>query len=297
MLSLADYRELLQIDKLFVPPSSRPSPKQVPAWVDRLLAGLLLIEDGIPKRASLPPRQVLYAALTIRPALPLPAELLFQLDALLAQEAAETPTVSVDSLPYTEPPVGREVAGDTARILWKGDITTLRVDAIVNAANSALLGCFQPFHSCIDNRIHAVAGPRLRADCQRIIDLQGHAEPTGAAKLTRGYHLPSRYVLHTVGPIVSARESLATRKQSAELAACYRACLDAAAEVPSIRSIALCCVSTGVFGFPREQAAQIALKTVREWLTEHPQRLDRIVFNVFTDQDESIYRTLWNRSL
>jgi O-acetyl-ADP-ribose deacetylase (regulator of RNase III) len=171
--------------------------------------------------------------------------------------------------------------------LWRGDITQLKTDAIVNAANSALLGCFQPFHACIDNAIHAAAGPRLRADCHALMTLQGHEEPTAHAKVTRGYHLPARFVVHTVGPIFDATQP---GRMSALLAQSYQACLDLAAQVEPIRSIAFPCISTGVFGFPAPPAAHIAVDTVRTWLREHPGRFDQVVFNVFSQKDEALYR-------
>ena len=170
--------------------------------------------------------------------------------------------------------------------MWQGDITTLAVDAIVNAANAELLGCFHPFHPCIDNAIHAAAGPRLRDDCARIMQAQGVPEETGHAKATRGYNLPARFVLHTVGPIV--RKGLSPEHEEA-LARCYRACLDTAARLDRVRSVAFCAVSTGVFGFPREPAARIALRTVGAWLGEHPGAIDLVVFNVFAAVDRAAY--------
>ena len=177
--------------------------------------------------------------------------------------------------------------------LWQGDICTLKVDAVVNAANSQMLGCFQPFHRCIDNVIHAGAGPRLRDDCARMMDLQKTLEQTGHAKMTRAYHLPARFILHTVGPIY---ESPALHSQYADLLAnCYRSCLDTAAAIPSIQSVAFCCISTGVFAFPNEAAARIALDTVTRWLEEHPQRFSHVVFNVFLEKDLRLYQNELSR--
>jgi|JI10StandDraft_1071094.scaffolds.fasta_scaffold30822_5 O-acetyl-ADP-ribose deacetylase (regulator of RNase III) len=280
MLSLRDYREHIGLDEPFAPPSLRPHPGEIEQWAEALLRRLFLHEGRPIQMPTWTPRQALQAALTKRSARPFPPGFLEQLDGLLSVETAAASLTDSAMLPTIE---------GSSCVLWKGDIARLKVDAIVNAANSALLGCFQPFHACIDNRIHAVAGPRLRQDCQRIMDLQGSAEPTGTAKLTRAYHLPSQYVVHTVGPICSAATTVASHKQSEALAACYRACLDAAAALPTISSIALCCISTGEFGFPREQAAQIAIRTVTDWLRRHPRRLDRVIWNVFTDQDERIY--------
>lgn len=171
--------------------------------------------------------------------------------------------------------------------LWRGDITTLAVDAIVNAANSQLLGCWVPGHHCIDNAIHTFAGVQLRAECARLMDAQGHEEPTGAAKITPAFNLPVRHVIHTVGPITNGYPADSHREQ---LASCYRSCLDLAAKY-SLRSIAFCCISTGIFGFPQEEAAGIAIRTVREWLEERETDID-IVFNVFDDRDEALYRKI-----
>ena len=175
--------------------------------------------------------------------------------------------------------------------IWQGDITTLACDAIVNAANSALLGCFRPLHTCIDNCIHTYAGVQLRLECARIMEEQGSEEPTGRAKITPAYNLPSRYVLHTVGPIVGGRLTGVHRE---ELASCYRSCLDLASE-NGCGSVAFCCISTGVFGFPKREAAQIAVKTVRDWKAERRSPV-KVVFNVFGDEDLAIYREVFRLS-
>lgn len=167
--------------------------------------------------------------------------------------------------------------------LWQGDITTLAVDAIVNAANDQLLGCFRPLHSCIDNMIHTMAGVALRERCFTIMQAQGHAEATGQAKITPAYNLPCRYVLHTVGPIV--RGALTPQTQG-QLASCYRSCLDLAA-AKGCQSLAFCCISTGVFGFPKKEAAHIAVTNVSQWLRQHEPI--EVVFNVFTEEDYRIY--------
>jgi O-acetyl-ADP-ribose deacetylase (regulator of RNase III) len=163
------------------------------------------------------------------------------------------------------------------------------VDAIVNAANDALLGCFKPFHACIDNAVHAAAGPRLRADAAIIMGIQGSSEETGRAKITRAYHLPSRFVLHTVGPIFQGNPEDIPEDEKGLLSSSYRACLDLAAEVSAIRSIAFCSISTGVFGFPALPAARIAVKTVDQWLLDHPKRFDLVVFDLFSKRDYNIY--------
>ncbi|MCX5095759.1 protein-ADP-ribose hydrolase [Streptomyces sp. NBC_00365] len=232
-------------------------------------------------------RRLLRAVLTVRKPGPLPAGAARVLDALLASERLARDTTDATSLPTirdTLPHAMYRAADHT--VLWQGDLTTFGADAVVNAANSALLGCFRPMHPCIDNALHAAAGPRLRTDCHTIMSLQGHPEPTGTAKITRGYHLPARYVLHTVGPIVDG-PVLPEHQQA--LAASYRACLDLAADVGGIRSVAFCGISTGVFGYPKTPAARIALDTVAEWLHLHPGRLDRVIFNVYADDDRAAY--------
>ena len=172
--------------------------------------------------------------------------------------------------------------------LWRGDITTLAADAIVNAANSGMTGCWQPLHGCIDNAIHTYAGVQLRLECARILAVQGHPEPTAQAKVTGAYNLPCRRIIHTVGPIAQGNP---TPRHRRDLARCYTACLDAAM-AEGLHSIAFCCISTGVFGFPQQQAAQIAVDTVRAWLEAHPAADMTVVFNVFTETDERIYRDL-----
>ena len=176
---------------------------------------------------------------------------------------------------------------DSRLVLWQGDITTLKIDAIVNAANSALRGCFVPCHSCIDNIIHSMSGIQLRLTCDRIMNEQGYEEPAGRAKITPAYNLPSRYVIHTVGPIV---EGPLTKTHCRQLADCYRSCLELAAGY-GLKSIAFCCISTGEFHFPRQKAAEIAVQTVKEFLKTDA-GIERVVFNVFKESDYEIYRKL-----
>lgn len=171
--------------------------------------------------------------------------------------------------------------------LWRGDITTLAVDAVVNAANSQMLGCWVPGHHCIDNAIHTFAGIQLRAECARIMEEQGHEEPTGLAKITPAYNLPSRHVIHTVGPIANGNPIELHRNQ---LASCYESCLDLAAD-EGLRTIAFCCISTGIFGFPQREAAEIAVRTARDWLARNESGVT-VVFNVFSQEDEAIYQAL-----
>jgi len=171
--------------------------------------------------------------------------------------------------------------------LWQGDITTLRCDAIVNAANSQMLGCFRPCHGCIDNAIHTFAGVQLRRNCNEIMQKQGHNEPTGQAKITPAYNLPCKYVLHTVGPIVSGR---LTEEHCELLKSCYLSCLKLAEE-NGVDSIAFCCISTGVFGFPKREAAKIAVDTVKEYKEENHSDI-KVIFNVFKDDDYAIYNEI-----
>ena len=171
--------------------------------------------------------------------------------------------------------------------LWRGDITTLAADGIVNAANSQMLGCWGPGHHCIDNAIHTYAGIQLRLACARIMQAQGHEEPTGQAKVTDAFNLPAKRVIHTVGPIANG---CPTPRHRAELASCYRSCLDAAAG-EGLRSVAFCCISTGIFGFPQQEAARIAVQTVQAWLDAHEPSM-AVVFNVFGSADERLYQEL-----
>lgn len=171
--------------------------------------------------------------------------------------------------------------------LWKGDITTLRCDAIVNAANSQMLGCFCPCHGCIDNAIHTFAGVQLRFACNELMKQQGFLEPIGKAKITPAFNLPSKYVLHTVGPIVQGHLS---KSDCVLLASCYRSCLELA-EKSGIKSIAFCCISTGEFHFPNDKAADIAVQTVRDYLKQTNSKM-KVIFNVFKDTDDNIYKKL-----
>lgn len=176
------------------------------------------------------------------------------------------------------------VASDKCLFIWQGDITTIRCDAIVNACNSQMLGCFSPMHSCIDNFIHTYAGVQLRLKMNEIMTKQGHEEPAGQAKITRGYNLPAKFILHTVGPIIQWE---VTEEDEKRLASCYRECLKLAAK-NGAESIAFCCLSTGVFGFPQQRAAEIAVKTVKDYL-ETDKIIKQVIFNVFKDEDLEIY--------
>lgn len=219
-------------------------------------------------------RELLRALFNVRMPEPVSAEFLSVQDAYLQGRLEERGVTELEL--------------DAPITLWRGDITTLKVDAIVNAANSQLLGCFVPGHHCIDNAIHTFAGVQLRLACNELMRAQGHEEPTGQAKLTGGFNLPAAHVIHTVGPIVygpapAPRDELALRSV-------YRSCLEAA-EQAGCASIAFCCVSTGVFHYPNEAAARVAVDEVRSYLQQTGSDL-RVVFNVFLERDERIYREL-----
>ena len=220
------------------------------------------------------------ALLNVRPPQPVSPEFLQAQDAELGMQLADKGIVALQDIPSCH--------SDSRLRLWQGDVTRLQADAIVNAANNALLGCFVPLHRCIDNAIHSAAGVQLRLECDKLLQAQGHPEPTGRAKITKGYNLPARYVLHTVGPIV--RGGKPTPGQEKELAGCYRSCLSLA-DAHGLASIAFCCISTGEFGFPQKRAAQIAVETVIDCLktTSH---IQTVVFNVFKDEDLFFYRGL-----
>lgn len=222
-------------------------------------------------------KRLLRSLMNIRPPKAVSGEFLEIQDAYLREECAAKGIVSLSDIALAEPGI----------YLWQGDITRLSADAIVNAANSALLGCFVPCHGCIDNTIHSAAGVELRLECARIMQEQRTQEPTGRARITKAYNLPCRYVLHTVGPIIHGK---VTRQDCELLADCYRSCLELAA-TNQLKSIAFCCISTGEFHFPSEKAAEIAIQTVRDYQKNSQNALE-VVFNVFKDSDYAIYRQL-----
>lgn len=217
-------------------------------------------------------RRILRGLLNIRPPKAIPQELIIIQDMLLWSETLDKEIVDINDFNYID-----------GIALWQGDITRLNADAIVNAANNDMLGCFEPEHHCIDNAIHSAGGLQIREDCAKIMRLQNKEEPTGIAKITLAYNLPSTFVLHTVGPIVY---SGVTEKEKIKLASCYTACLNLAAEV-GLKSIVFCCISTGEFRFPNDEACYIAIKTVRNWLQKN--NTMRVIFNVFLDKDRVLY--------
>ena len=257
--------------------------EQIGALNERLLAERPALRPWAAEfEAKEGPRRLLRALMNLRPPMPLDPAFLELQDALLSAEREERGVVEAMALP--------EAPGRPGLALWQGDITRLRADAIVNAANSALLGCFHPCHGCIDNAIHSAAGLQLRDACARLMADQGRPEPTGRAKLTGGFNLPARYVLHTVGPIITGPVTDADR---GALVSCYAACLAMATE-RELESVAFCCISTGEFHFPRRQAAEIAVETVLGFLRGKTS-IRRVIFNVFQDEDAVLYRQLLGR--
>lgn len=222
---------------------------------------------------------LLRGLMNIRPPRPISNHFLQIQDEYLSEEIASHGITDSASLPVS--------SLNPHMVLWRGDITTLKIDAIVNAANSALRGCFIPCHSCVDNIIHSRSGIQLRLACDQLMNEQGYEEPTGMAKITPAYNLPSQFVIHTVGPIVSGP---LTKVHCKQLADCYESCLRLAAE-KGLKSIAFCCISTGEFHFPQKKAAEIAIQTVSEFLQSDIQ-IERVVFNVFKQEDYEIYKKL-----
>lgn len=222
-------------------------------------------------------RRLLRSLMNVRSPIPASAEFLAVQDAYLQERLSERGVTRLMDLKPAQPGL----------YLWQGDITTLAVDAIVNAANSQMLGCFVPCHGCIDNAIHTYAGVQLRLECAHVMSAQKEEEPTGGAKITKAYNLPCHYVLHTVGPIIHGSVNQTDREL---LASCYRSCLDLAAEI-SLHSMAFCCISTGEFHFPNELAAQIAIQTVTDWQKQNANQME-VIFNVFKDSDYKISERL-----
>ena len=220
---------------------------------------------------------LLRGLMNVRRAYPIGAEFLQVQDEYLQGETAAKGVTDIADLTPIQPGL----------YLWQGDITTLKCDAIVNAANSGMTGCYIPNHRCIDNAIHTFAGVELRLACEELMEQQGYPEPTGQAKITPAFNLPCRYVLHTVGPIIDGR---VTKENKELLASCYHSCLELAAE-NGLESVAFCCISTGEFHFPNEQAAQIAVETVKQFMNTKTS-VKKVIFNVFKDMDKEIYARL-----
>lgn len=225
-------------------------------------------------------RNLLRSLMNVRPPLKVSEDFLKVQDEFLTNETLNKNLTDPDNI--------HENKGKIS--LWQGDITTLKVDAIVNAANSKLLGCFIPMHNCIDNVIHSAAGVQLREECNNIMNVQGRDEKIGDAKITDAYNLPSKHVIHTVGPAIP-QGSKPSETDMDKLKNCYISCLKLA-DLHNLESIAFCCISTGVFNFPKNKAAEIAITTVEEFLNSNETSLKHIIFNVFTDEDYMIYEKL-----
>ena len=222
-------------------------------------------------------RALLHALMNVRIAKNVDDEFIKVQDEYLQEEIKRKGIVDIDDLKPIKDGI----------YLWQGDITTLRCDVIVNAANSGMTGCYVPNHRCIDNCIHSFAGVQLRLECDEIMTKQGHGEPTGQAKITNSYNLPCKYIIHTVGPIINGK---LTSEDCDLLESCYKSCLELAVK-NNLESIAFCCISTGEFHFPNDKAAQIAVKTVEEFMKKETS-LKKVIFNVFKDSDYKIYKRL-----
>lgn len=222
-------------------------------------------------------KRLLRSLMNVRPPMKADSEFIKVQDEYLKELAEEKSITKVKDIPEIQPGIR----------LWQGDITTLEADAIVNAANSGMIGCFVPCHGCIDNAIHSAAGIQLRLECQEIMERQQHPEPAGMAKITAAYNLPCRHVIHTVGPIVRGK---VTEEDRRLLKSCYISCLETA-EAHGLKNIAFCCISTGEFHFPNMEAAEIAVMTVTDYRSEHRDGPE-VIFNVFKDEDYEIYRRI-----
>lgn len=239
----------------------------------------LKVEDARFSDLQLPPtlegkQQLMRALLNVREPKAVPEDFLRAQDAELQWQQHDKGVADIDK---------------EGIVLWQGDITRLRADAIVNAANSRMLGCFVPLHSCIDNAIHSAAGVQLRLECNQIMQQLGREARTSETIITRGFNLPSHYVIHVVGPIIT--DGVPTRGQEVDLANCYRNSLELAAE-KKLSSIAFCCISTGVFMFPQRRAAEIAVASVKAWLAANETTIKTVIFNVFKDDDYEFYEPL-----
>ena len=275
MLTLREYKDIIDLD---YKPRKREmlSESEKSAICDEML-GTLLEERNEIAAFSYPykiKRDLIWGYLNERLPNPVSERFLEIQDRLFGSETEENGVVDADGFEYKD-----NIA------LWQGDITRLKVDAVVNAANNSLLGCFIPHHKCIDNVIHSRAGVQVRLDCSKIMGAQGEPEPAGCAKITLAYNLPSKYIIHTVGPMVGLR---VTENDRRILRNCYLSCLNLAKEM-NLKSIAFCCISTGIFSFPNDEAAAVAVGAVKNWLLETKYDM-RVVFDVFLDKDLEIYK-------
>lgn len=236
-------------------------------------------------------RDMLRSLMNVRKPGPLSPEVSRIQNMYLRERSQEKMPVRPQEMPSVKEDFGAEISYGEKISVWKGDITRIAADAVVNAANNQMLGCFIPMHSCIDNQIHTYAGTELRLECAEIMENyrriygRDYVQPTGKPIITGGYNLPCKHVIHVVGPIVGGK----LQKSDEDLLAdCYRNVLDLCLE-NNLRSVAFCCISTGVFHFPNQRAAEIAVETVMNWMEKHPQGIDKVIFNVFKDEDNEIY--------
>lgn len=275
-ISFSEYRKIIDLT-----PYPRPEPfgseAELSSACDELLH-FLLYERGIIAAFSASyenKRENVRRYMNERAAVPVPQDILAVQDRLFWTETLRRGVADLSEC--TQYPHGIS--------LWEGDITRLNADAIVNAANKTLLGCFLPGHNCIDNIIHSRAGMQLRSDCAKIMAQQGKSEESGGTKITRAYNLPSRYVFHTVGPMILRDVD---KEQRTQLRSCYLAVLNLAEEM-KLNSVAFCCLSTGVFNFPREEAAEIATGTVLNWKLRHPESDLKVIFDTYLPEDTRVY--------
>ncbi|MCI1675878.1 MAG: macro domain-containing protein [Ancrocorticia sp.] len=292
MLPLSAYRDAIHLDEPFVGPESDPRPSL--ELIDVALNGLERKANVQvrPDRAIFTPQglmETLREELMAREPGPLPKEVSDAISVLLYRQSAELGrTTGANLMRASEMWPGSDYGSARDIAVWRGDVRELVADAIVNAALPDLLGCHDPYHPCIDNYIQGQAGPWLRNDCAVIHEMQGSDECVGGAKLTRGYRLPARYVLHTVSPHLEG--GIVTDADRAALASCYTSCLDLALEKGDIHNVSFCALSTGENGFPFEEATHIALKTVDTWLNEHgTDVINLVIFNIYEDDDAERY--------
>lgn len=282
MLSLNEYKKIIDLN--YEPkPRILLSEEEKSAISDEMLS-ILLEERNEIAAFSYPykvKRDLIWGYLNERMPMPVSERFLSLQDRLFGSETLERGIVDVASFDY-----------HNGIALWQGDITRLCADAIVNAANNALLGCFIPHHKCIDNVIHSRAGVQVRLDCSKIMGAQGEAEPAGCAKITLAYNLPSKYIIHTVGPMVGLK---AEEEDERVLRNCYLSCLNLAREM-QLKSIVFCCISTGIFGYPSDEAAAVAVGAVKNWLLETNYPI-QVVFDVFLDKDKKIYEDVLKHTM
>ena len=268
--------------------------KRLEALLERFKADSVRYRDMVVPGDVESQRRALRSLMNIRMPGPMDAETLRLQDEYLAELAREKGIIRIEDIPTVKEAYGSRRPFADRLSIWQGDITRLAADAIVNAANSQMLGCFVPMHTCIDNCIHTFAGVQLRAACDRQMSAlrekygQDYEQPTAVPMLTEAYNLPAKKVIHVVGPIV---EWGLTAALEADLASCYINTFDMCRE-NGLRSVAFCCISTGVFRFPNDRAAEIAVGSVTDWLSGHSGDMDRVIFNVFKDADKALYEKL-----